>query len=285
MRRVHFPTALQKDEDMDQPADAECRKRYRSLFVSDLHLGAWGSRAVRFRDFLRHTDAQTIYLVGDIFDIWHAGRLHWSEVHDEIVEDLLHRARSGVRVVYLPGNHDDRVRRLESSQFGAFELCETAVHKAADGTSWLVLHGDQCDARIFRWHVMTRVGSRANAILRLTDLWLKQRLHRTTERGLFELAIVGVNALMLVGNRFEERLTALARDGGHDGVICGHFHKAALHLRDGITYANCGDWVDSQTALVETADGALQMLEWSGETQSAEVWTPAPARHRIWSRI
>ncbi|MFT3689986.1 UDP-2,3-diacylglucosamine diphosphatase [Paenirhodobacter sp.] len=250
------------------------RKIYRSLFVSDLHLGAWGSRAARFREFLRDTEAETIYLVGDIFDVWHNGRLHWSAVHDEIVEDLLARARSGVRVVYLPGNHDNAVRAIDSPQFSAFELCETAVHTAADGTTYLVLHGDQCDARILRWHVMTRIGSRGNAILRAADQWLKQRLHRTSERGLFELAILGVNALMLVGNRFEERLAALARAGGHDGVICGHYHKAALHLRDGIVYANCGDWVDNQTAIVERSDGTLQVLEWSGETRSAEVWSP-----------
>jgi UDP-2,3-diacylglucosamine pyrophosphatase LpxH len=268
---------------MAEPAHPR-RKRYRSLFVSDLHLGAWGSRAARVREFLRHTEAETIYLVGDIFDVWHGGRVHWGAVHDEIVEDLLARARAGVRVVYLPGNHDDVVRQIDSPQFSEFELRETAVPAAADGTTYLVLHGDQCDARIFRWHVMTRIGSRGNAILRLADQWLKQRLPHGAERGLFELAIMGVNALMLVGNRFEERLAALARAGGHEGVICGHYHKAALHMRDGVVYANCGDWVDNQTALVETADGTMQVLEWSGETQSAEVWTPEPARARIWSR-
>ena len=94
------------------------------------------------------------------------------------------------------------------------------------------------------------------------------------------LTVDGVNALMLVGNKFEERLEALARERGHDGVICGHYHKAALHHRDGLVYANCGDWVDNQTALVETADGSLQMLAWSGETQSVELWTPAAERSR-----
>lgn len=265
---------------MPETAPQTMRKSYRTLFVSDLHLGSRGSRAARFLDFLNRTDAETIYLVGDILDIWHPGRVHWGETHDAIIEELSTRARAGVRVVYLPGNHDAALRLHEGPMFGAFELRETDVHKAADGMRYLILHGDQCDARIFRWHVMTRIGSRADAALRAADQWLKLHLHRTSERGLFELAIMGVNALMLVGNKFEERLSALARERGHDGVICGHYHKAALHHRDGLVYANCGDWVDNQTALVETADGSLKMLEWSGETQSAELWTPAAERSR-----
>lgn len=258
------------------------RTRYRTLFVSDLHLGARGSRALAFLEFLKNSDAETIYLVGDIFDIWHAGRVHWGPTHDQIVAELTRRAQSGVRVVYLPGNHDDALRTYDSDMFGPFELRESVVHVAADGERYLVLHGDQCDARLLRWHIMTRIGSRGNAVLRAMDQWLKQRLHRTWERGLFELAITGVNALMLVGNKFEDRLTALAREHGQTGVICGHYHKAALHHRDGIVYANCGDWVDNQTALVETHDGALHMMEWSGATKRAQQWRPS--RSRLWSR-
>lgn len=262
------------------------RRHYRSIFVSDIHLGARGSRAAAFLDFLKDCEAETIYLVGDIFDIWHNGRVHWGQAHDEIVEDLNRRARNGTRVIYLPGNHDDALRAHKGGQFGAFELCDSAVHEAADGTRYLVLHGDQCDARFLRWHVMTRIGSRGNALLRAADQWLKQHLNRTsTERSLFELAITGVNALLLVGNKFEERLTEMARGQGLSGVICGHYHKAALHLRDGMVYANCGDWVDNQTALVEMPNGGLRMLEWSGETRSAETWIPAaPMRLRLWSR-
>ena len=251
------------------------RKIFRTLFVSDLHLGARGSRAERFLEFLNGVEAETIYLVGDILDIWHTGRVFWGEAQQGILAELARRARSGTRVIYLPGNHDAALRDHPGPRFGEFELHETITHEAADGARYLVLHGDQCDARIFRWHVMTRIGSRADAALRAIDQWLKLHLHRTTERGLCELAISGVNALMLVGNQFEERLAARAREAAHDGVICGHFHKAALHVREGLTYANCGDWVDNQTALVETFDGSLQMLEWSGETRSAEIWQPA----------
>ncbi|MBD3786097.1 MAG: UDP-2,3-diacylglucosamine diphosphatase [Sphingomonadales bacterium] len=238
------------------------RRQLRSLFVSDLHLGARGSRAADFLRFLQETEAETIYLVGDILDIWHIGTVHWSATHDAILAELKTRARDGVRVVYLPGNHDVAMKRYYGAPCDGFELAESVIHEAADGQRYLVLHGDQCDARIFRWHVMTRIGSRADAALRATDAWLRRQLHLTRERGIIEAMISGVNTLMTIGNGFEARLIALARGAGLDGVICGHFHKAALHETEGLLYANCGDWVDSLTALAEGHDGALRMLQW-----------------------
>lgn len=255
----------------DVPTPPVRRRSFRALFVSDLHMGARGCRASAFLDFLNGVEAETIYLVGDILDIWHPGRLHWGATHDEIIAELTRRQKDGTRIIYLPGNHDAALRDEDGTHFGVFELHETITHEAADGTRYLVLHGDQCDARIFRWHVMTRIGSRADAALRTVDAWLRRQLRYTAERGLFELAISGVNALMLVGNGFEKRLATLARVGGHDGVICGHYHKAALTHSQGIVYANCGDWVDSQTALVETDDGTLQMIAWAGVADYAAV--------------
>ncbi len=245
------------------------RRHLRSLFVSDLHLGARGSKAGAFLTFLQGVEADAIFLVGDILDIWHCGKVHWSETHDAILQELRDRQAAGTRVVYLPGNHDVALKAQYGSDFDGFELCESLTHEAADGTRYLVLHGDQCDARIFRWHLMTRIGSRVDGWLRALDAWLRRQLNSTAERGVIELALSGVNSLMLAGNRFEERLADMARAGGHDGVICGHFHKAALHLRDGITYANCGDWIDSLTALAETADGALQLMQWDGLAYAA----------------
>lgn len=247
------------------------RRRYRALFVSDLHLGARGCCAEDFLEFLRGIEAETIYLVGDILDIWHPGRLHWGAAQDAIIADLMARQRAGVRVVYLPGNHDAALRDGRT-HFGAFELHDRLTHEAADGTRYLVLHGDQVDARILRWHIMTRIGSRCDAGLRGLDAWLRRNLRSNAERGVFELAISGVNALMMMGNGFRRRLAALARAGGHDGVICGHFHKAALTVAEGITYANCGDWVDSLTALVEAEDGSLRMLAWAGAEAAQGAW-------------
>lgn len=247
------------------------RRRYRALFVSDLHMGARGCRAEAFLEFLQGVEAETIYLVGDILDIWHPGRLHWGAAHDAIIAELTRRQREGVRVLYLPGNHDAALRQHGRARFGCFELHDMLTHEAADGSRYLVLHGDQVDARIFRFHIMTRIGSRCDAALRALDAWLRRRLRSSAERGVFEVAISGVNALMM-GNGFMKRLAVMARAEGHDGVICGHFHKAALTVAEGVTYANCGDWVDNQTALVEAEDGSLLMLEWSGAKAAQGAW-------------
>ncbi|SOB94432.1 UDP-2,3-diacylglucosamine diphosphatase [Rhodobacter maris] len=253
------------------------RRRVRSLFLSDLHMGARGCRADDILEFLNSVEAETIYLVGDILDIWHPGKVHWGPKQDAIWEELTRRQAEGARVVYLPGNHDAALRPGGGGRLDRFECADSLTHVAADGTRYLVIHGDQCDARIFRFHLMTRIGSRGDAALRAIDAWLRH-LRPSMERGLFELLIAGVNRLMMVGNGFEKRLAALARIEAHEGVICGHFHKAALRRIEGnIIYANCGDWVDSRTALVETFDGALKLIEWQAVAPAAAVAPKAAA--------
>lgn len=241
-------------------------RRLRSLFVSDLHLGSSGARAQEFLSFLQETQAEAIYLVGDIFDIWHVGLVDWSEAHDAILSDLAQRAAAGTRVVYLPGNHDAALRNFVG--IGAkilngamFELADSTTHVTADGRRFLVLHGDQCDARILKWHLLTRLGSRADALLRRLDRALPQSADGRDGNRLLGLVRRAVNAALLLGNGFEGRLVRLAREGGHDGVICGHYHRAALRNHGSTAYVNCGDWVDSMTAVAETADGRLHLLD------------------------
>lgn len=254
-----------------RPARQGRRRRLRSLFVSDLHLGSRGARAREFLRFLRDTECETIYLVGDIFDIWHVGLVVWSPSHDAILTELAARASSGTRVVYLPGNHDAAMRNFVSIgekilRMGAFELHDRITHQAADGRRYLVLHGDQCDARYLKWHFLTRLGSRMEAGLRRFDQALLRAAGSDARQGRLDSLRRWMNALVLMGNDFEARLVRLARETGHDGVICGHFHQAALRDHEGVAYANCGDWVDSLTALAETEDGALHLLEWEPAT-------------------
>ncbi|OCX66811.1 UDP-2,3-diacylglucosamine hydrolase [Thioclava sp. SK-1] len=263
------------------------RRQVKSLFVSDLHLGARGSRAGKFLEFLRQVDAEEIFLVGDILDVWHCGTVQWGATHDAIMDELKRRARNGTRVVYLPGNHDAELRKRLGHDHEGLQLVDQLTHVAADGTRYLVLHGDQCDSRILRWHVMTRIGTRLDAWLRGCDAWARDVFHfRTrgeTERNLVELVIHGVSALLMVGNKSEKRLAELAIASDHDGVICGHFHKPALRDAHGIRYANCGDWVDSMTALVELFDGRLQLLDMGQQTQVAGV--PAASQHGLEAQI
>ena len=235
---------------------------HRSLFLSDLHLGSRGCRAERILGFLRAHTAADIYLVGDILDLWHPPFPHWTPVHDEILALLLRRVQEGARLHYLTGNHDAAMRVHLGTRFRSIVVAEEIVHEAADGRRYLVMHGDACDPRVLRWHVMTRIGSRLDWMLRRLDERLK-RLRRTVQperRSLIEALLSGVDAAMAFGTAYEARLVARARRAGCDGVICGHFHKAALHENHGLVYANCGDWVDSFTALAEDASGRLSLL-------------------------
>ncbi|HBM59597.1 UDP-2,3-diacylglucosamine diphosphatase [Salipiger marinus] len=235
-------------------------KSYRSLFISDLHLGARACRVGPVQEFLRGVEAETIYLVGDIFDLWHGGRLHWTPRHDAVLGDLRARAARGTRVVYLPGNHDAAMR-TPGARVEGWEICEAALHRAADGRSYLVLHGDQCDPRFLRWHLMTRLGSRIDASMRQVDGWMRRRAGLTDwERSFIDRIYAWSYNMLAMGDGFETKLTKLAEAAGATGVICGHSHKPGVRTHGQMTYANCGDWVDSLTALVEDFDGRLQLL-------------------------
>lgn len=236
--------------------------RHRALFLSDLHLGARGCKADRILEFLEGHDADSIYLVGDILDTWHPLVPHWTDTHDRVLRLLLRRARGGTRVIYLPGNHDAALRARYGRHLGCFEVTEQALHQTADGRSFLVLHGDCADRRMFRAHIWTRIGSRIDGGLRSLDVRLKRwgRTLHPQDRSVIEVILSGVKALMNFGDGFEIRLTDMARALGQDGVICGHSHQAALHDDHGILFANCGDWVDSFTAIAEDGTGRLSLL-------------------------
>lgn len=243
-------------------ADLPLPRRHRALFLSDLHLGALGCRADLLLDFLQRNTAPVIYLVGDILDIWHPLHVHWSATHDAILALLVRRAEAGTRLVYLVGNHDAEMRAPDRHVLLPAEIADRCTHETAKGERLLVLHGDICDARAFRWHIFTRLGSRADALLRRFDRGLRRfgRSLAPDERSMVEKLLSWVNAAMALGHGHEKRLTSLARATGHDGVVCGHFHLADLHRDHGLVYANCGDWVDSFTALAEDAAGNLALL-------------------------
>ena len=240
---------------------------YRSLFLSDLHLGAPGCRADALLAFLQGHDAETIYLVGDTFDLWDPLFVTWGATERQIVSLISSRVTSGRRVVCLVGNHDralltEQARARPEVAALAMEIHHEIVHLNGDGTRLLVLHGDVCDARLLRFHIWTRLGSRVDSFLRMAYRslrGLRPRLDRGV-RSPVEALITGLNGMLYRGRGHERRLVALARTFGCDGVICGHFHIAALHDEHGLRYANCGDWTDSCTALAEDWDGSLALI-------------------------
>jgi UDP-2,3-diacylglucosamine pyrophosphatase LpxH len=257
--------------------------QYRAIFVSDVHLGTRTSQADALLDFLKQAEARTIYLVGDIVDGWRLRKSwYWPQSHNDVVQKLLRKARKGTRVVLIPGNHDEFLRDYLDNQFGGVEIADRIIHEAADGRRHLVIHGDQFDAVVMHARWLAFVGDWAyeaalmlnghiNFVRRKLGLtywsfsaWAKHRVKKA------------VNFI----SAFEETLAGEARRQGADGVICGHIHHAAIRDIGGLSYMNCGDWVESGTALVETVDGRFEIVEWTKDTALKPAFmrpVPVPA--------
>lgn len=240
-------------------------RHYRSIWLSDLHLGTRGCQAERVLDFLRHTESDHLYLVGDVVDGWALRRAwHWPQAHNDVVQKLLRKARKGTRVVYVPGNHDDVARAFTGLRFGEIEITREALHDTADGRILLVLHGDEFDGAVQLAPWLSRLGSRAYE----TALALNTHLNRVRRvLGMPYWSLAGAlkgrakRAVQYVAG-FEEAVARRARERDVDGIVCGHIHSPELRLIHGTIYANCGDWVESCSALVEHEDGRLEIVRW-----------------------
>ncbi|TAK48876.1 MAG: UDP-2,3-diacylglucosamine diphosphatase [Xanthobacteraceae bacterium] len=254
---------------------AEAR-RFRALFISDVHLGTRGCRADALLDFLRHHDAETIYLVGDIVDGWALrSTWHWPQAHNDVVQKILRKARKGTRVVYVPGNHDEFLRSYVGTHFGGIEVTEQAMHEAADGRSYLIIHGDMFDLVVQNARWLAHLGDKAYDLAILLNRWINslRRVFGVPYWSLSQWAKMKVkNAVSYIG-AFEQTLAAEARRLGADGVVCGHIHYATIRDEHGVRYVNCGDWVESCTAIAEHRDGRLEILTW---TQPAMRALPPP---------
>jgi UDP-2,3-diacylglucosamine pyrophosphatase LpxH len=243
-------------------------RHYRTLFLSDFHLGTRGCRADRLLDFLRWHDADTIYLVGDIVDGWRLRKAwYWPQSHSDVVQKLLRKARKGTRIVYVPGNHDEFLRDFTGLRFGGIELVDRAVHRTADGTQLLVLHGDEFDAVVRNAPWLSHLGDgvyRGAIMLNIGFNNLRRKLG-LTYWSLSDWAKQNVKNAVKIISDFETALVHEARLEKVDGVICGHIHKAADHTDYGIRYLNTGDWVESCTALAEHHDGTFEILHWAAQ--------------------
>jgi UDP-2,3-diacylglucosamine pyrophosphatase LpxH len=246
-------------------------RRYRSLFLSDLHLGTKGAQAEALLEFLKHHDAETIYLVGDIVDGWRLrSGWYWPQSHNDVVQKLLRKARKGARIVYVPGNHDEFLRDFYGTHFGGIEVCETALHQAADGKRYLVIHGDAFDMVISHVKWLAYLGDWAYEIALAISTrinWVRRKLGFTYWSLSAWAKLKVKNAVNFIG-RFEETLAAEATRHGVDGVICGHIHSAAQRDVDGLIYINTGDWVESCTAVVEHEDGRMEIIHWPAFSQT-----------------
>ena len=242
---------------------------HRTLFLSDVHLGTRGCQADMLLDFLKYHDADTIYLVGDIVDGWRLqSRWHWPQAHNDVVQKLLRKARKGTRIIYVPGNHDEFLRNYYGAHFGGVEVMAHDIHEAADGRTFLVIHGDQYDMVVRHAKWLAHLGDWAYAFALATNTVFNTIRRKLGFRywSLSAWAKMKVkNAVNFIGT-FEETLASEAKKHDVDGVICGHIHHAEMHDKFGITYLNTGDWVESCTAIVEHHDGRFELIRWSEQT-------------------
>lgn len=253
-------------------AKRHSRQRLRAIFLSDVHLGAQVAKSEQLLDFLRHYDSETIYLVGDIVDGWRLrSRWHWPKAYSEVLDELLTAAQNGTRVVYLPGNHDAFLRDYPGIHFAGIEVRDLAIHVAADNRRYVVTHGDELDLLTRVPHQVATFGARLNALLfALSNGWNRLRLAFGLQAwSLSQWARQRVKSSTDYLGAFERQITQLAAEHDACGVICGHVHHAAIHERAGIVYINCGDWLESCTAVIERFDGTFEIKSWLAEGRGA----------------
>ena len=264
--------------------NADTKSRYRSVFISDLHLGTRGCRSDFLINFLSRVECDQLYLVGDVVDGWRLRKTwYWPDEFDEVVRLILDKAARGTQVTYIPGNHDEMFRQWLGLEVAGVKLVREAVHEAADGKRYLVIHGDEFDGVIryakflallgdwaYDWALaFNRVFNAARRKMGYPYWSLSQWLKRQVKGA--------VKAI----DRFEAALANEARRRGMDGVVCGHIHHAEMREVGGVMYMNDGDWVESCTALVEDFDGRFRLIDWAAENRLTMWRDPVPSPEAV----
>lgn len=256
--------------DLPEPRGFVPKRRFRTVFISDTHLGTRGCNAEMLLDFLRSIECDTLYLVGDIVDGWRLKKgWYWPDAHSEVVRRILKMAHRGTRVVLVAGNHDEMLRGYAGMHFGGIEIAFEAIHVTADGRRLLVTHGDAFDGVVLYHRWLAFLGDQAYELLLRANVWFNRA------RKAFKLPYWSLSAYLKQRVKnvvqfvcdYEEAVAHAARDRGVDGVVCGHIHCAEIRRIGKIEYMNDGDWVESCTALVEDAEGNCRILDWVAETR------------------
>ncbi len=260
------------------------RRKFRTIWISDVHLGTKGCNAELLIDFLDHTDSETMYLVGDIIDGWRLKKkVYWPAEHNDIVWRILKRAKRGTRIVYIPGNHDEMVRPFSGMNFGGVEIRRAAFHDTADGRRLLVLHGDEFDAIMLAHRWLAVIGDALYHLVMGLNRWvnLARRGLGLPYWSLSKMAKHKVKNAAQFISQYEEVVARAAAERNVDGVVCGHIHTAEIRNFDGIEYYNDGDWVEGCNALVEHFDGRMELLHWPEEMARRDAEAAGPGAQRV----
>jgi len=271
--------------------DADRQGKYRTVWISDVHLGTPGCKAAHLVDFLKHVDCDRLYLVGDIIDGWKLrSTWYWPQEHTNVLRKLLTKASRGTEIVYVTGNHDEFLRKFVHFRLraGNLRLCNEAIHTTADGRRLLVMHGDLFDVitRYHRWVALA--GDVAYNAMMSINMHLN-RARAVLGMRYWSLSAFAKNSVKNAVNvisEFEESLTRECQRRGLDGVVCGHIHHAEARMVGDVGYYNCGDWVEGCSALVEHRDGRIEVLRWVeldhlNQRFDAQLPNPSELRQRV----
>jgi UDP-2,3-diacylglucosamine pyrophosphatase LpxH len=250
--------------------------RLRTVFISDIHLGFKGCSAELLLDFLHHVEMDTLFLVGDIVDVWSMKKaMFWPQSHNDVLRTILGKAKRGTKVIFVPGNHDEVFREFDGAVFGNLEIHREYVHIGADGRRMLVLHGDEFDSVVKCSPWLAKLGSN------IYDMLLAANPYINWWRRKFDLPHWSLSACLknkaktavqYIGS-FEDAVAQAARKRGVDTVVCGHIHRAEIRDINGVLYCNDGDWVESCTSLVEDMNGTLRLIEWPKLREQIDIPT------------
>ena len=250
---------------------------YRTIWISDLHIGSTQCQADTLLDFLKHNDSDKLYLVGDIIDFWALSKkMYWPREHNTVIQKILRKARHGTQIIYVPGNHDENVRDYEDYVFGDIVVKVSDIHTTAQGKRFLVVHGDEYDtiAQHHRW--MAKLGSVGYDLLIDINRWIRAFRRLLGVQSHFSLAAYVKfkvkNAVKFMSD-YEETIVKSLKKEGVDGVICGHIHHAEIKSINDFMYINTGDFVESCTAIVEHQDGTLALVRWAKQETKDDLPT------------
>ncbi len=248
----------------NSPTGQSSPEKIRTAWISDIHLGTRGANAGALLDFLRDYESEVLYVVGDLIDIWQLRRgIYWPQAHNDVIQKILRKARKGTRVVYIPGNHDEMVAQFVGL-YGNIVVENQVIHETADGRRILVIHGHELDTVVqnIKWlAVLGDVGYQFLLSLNPLINFFRRRFGL----GYWSLSAYAKkrvkDAVSFIG-RFEEEVVRYAPNHKVDAVLCGHIHSAAIRKIGATTYYNCGDWVESCTALIEHLDGQIELVKY-----------------------
>lgn len=258
--------------------------RYRTIWISDFHLGTRHTKAEFLLDFLKNNESDYLYLVGDIFDGWALGKSwYWPQLHNDVIQKILRKARKGTKVTYIPGNHDEFARGFVDMNFGGIATKMQCIHTTVDGRQLLILHGDQFDGVIQYAQWISVLGAAAYELSLVMNRWYNS-FRKWMGLSYWSLSAYLKNrakrAVQHIAN-FEKAVVNEAMKYEVEGVVCGHIHHAEIQELSGVLYLNTGDWVESCTALVEHVDGTLEVIRWSNpENRPERLHVVHPQRAR-----